>query len=97
MTSQGQDLVISSFSNQAPATITANPMSVAAHGTETMTSTQEPSNGCAQDLSTKVVEDIRPHLLPKDPMSRVSTPAKRTLTESEESEDPIRVPQKKVT
>ena len=59
-----------------------------------MTSTQEPSNDCALDLSIKVAEDIRPRLPPEDPMSRVSTPAKRTLTESE---DPIRPPQKKVT
>ena len=86
MTSQGQDSATSSYSNQAPAAITANPVTVAAHRTETMTSTQEPSNDCALDLSTKVVEDIRPQLLPEDPMSRVSTPAKRTLTESEESE-----------
>ena len=96
-TSQEQDSVTSSYSNQAPATITASPVSIAAHRTETMTSTQEPSNDCALDLSTKVVEDIRPHLLPEDPISRVSTPAKRTLTESEESEDPFRPPQKKVT
>ena len=83
---QGQVSATSSYSNQAPAAITANPVTVAAHRTETMTSTQEPSNDCALDLSTKVVEDIRPQLLPEDPMPRVSTPAKRTLTESEESE-----------
>ena len=55
MTSQGQDLATSSYSQQAPATITAKPVSVAAHRTETMTSTQELSNDCALDLSTKVL------------------------------------------
>ena len=94
MTSQRQDLATSSYSKQAPATITANPVSVAAHRTETMTSTQELSNDCALDLSTKVVDDIMPQLLPEDQMSRVSTHAKRTLTESE---DPIGPPKKKVT
>ena len=52
MTSQGQELATSSYSEQAPAAITANPVSVAAHRTETMTSTQELSNDCALDLST---------------------------------------------
>ena len=94
MTSQGQDLATSSYSKQAPATITANPMSVAAHRTKAMTSTQELSNDCALDLSSKVVDDIMPQLLPEDPMSRVSTHAKRTLTASE---DPIGPPKKKVT
>ena len=61
MTSQGQDSATSSYSNHAPTTITANP--AAAHRTENMTSTQEPSNDCGLDFSTKMVEDIRPHLL----------------------------------
>ena len=52
MTSQGHESATSSYSNQAPATITANPVSVAAHRTENMTSTQESSNDCALDLST---------------------------------------------
>ena len=59
-----------------------------------MTNTQELSNDCALDLSTKVVDDIMPQLLPEDPMSRVSTHAKCTLTESE---NPIGPPKKKVT
>ena len=53
-----QDLATSSYSKQAQATITANPVSVAAHRTETMTSIQVLSNDCVLDLSTKVVDDI---------------------------------------
>ena len=62
MTSQGQDLATSSYSKQAPATITANPVSVAAHRTETMTSTQELSNALEIRTGVPIAPDCLDNL-----------------------------------